>query len=515
MGILHKLIPSANPYGTYAQWVSREEEAYLSKHKPHSLQALAVIITGDDITEVQKSLNSIPSQNRPKVYCTADLSLSAVTVLTTEKDLLSQVSETYIMTIDAGDELSKHAIAVLSDALSEHPGAAVLYYDTDEKHNGIRSRPCYHPAWSPDYFNSAGYVRSALINRTYIPNTIPQTAASFTPLAIAKGIFGGESILHLPHILLTVAQKEDAGHPVELTVREDTRGQIELLPNEHGNALQLQYKLNDAPLISIIIPTRNKSGLVKQCIDSILHRSLYTNYEIILVDNRSDEPALDKLISTYKQLLGARLIHVKADMEFNFSSLINLGAAHSKGPLLLLLNNDVEVITPGWLELMAGYAMQPHIGCAGVKLLYPNNCIQHAGIILQENNISSHIHLGKERYEHTYQDSLNTTRNYAAITAACMMVSKEKFERAGRFEELFKVEYNDIDFCLRLLDQGLYNVYLPFVELYHHESASRRHPHSDRVSFDQHNKERELMRQRWKKYIDNDPFNNTNRPFVC
>jgi O-antigen biosynthesis protein len=256
--------------------------------------------------------------------------------------------------------------------------------------------------------------------------------------------------------------------------------------------------LKNAPLISIIIPTRNQVTLVKQCLQSILERSKYRNFELIVVDNRSDDPLLFDYLQSLSLLKDISIQTIKADFDFNFSALMNLGVQHSSGDLVLLLNNDVEVITADWLEHMAVYAQHESAGAVGVKLLYPDNSIQHAGIVMTKGDISRHVFVGVPATDLR----VNTPRNFMAVTAACLMVSRKKFDEIGGFDTKFEVEFNDIDFCIRLFEKGYANIYLPAVELYHYESASRRHPHSDKKSFTRHQKEVELMRQRWKKYID-------------
>lgn len=255
------------------------------------------------------------------------------------------------------------------------------------------------------------------------------------------------------------------------------------------------------PLISIIIPTRNKAQLVKQCINSIIELSTYRNFEIVLIDNRSNE----KELSDYIKSLGEREdIHFKsiyADIEFNFSQLINLGVEHSKGELILLLNNDVKVITPDWLECMAAYAQHEQVGAVGIKLLYPDNTIQHAGIVLEKSTIARHIFSGKDG-----SNTPSAPQNFLAVTAACLMTTRKKFDEVAGFDTIFKVEFNDIDFCLKLFEKGYHNVFLPEVELYHYESASRRHPHSDSKSYKQHLIETKLMREKWGKHIESDPY---------
>lgn len=285
--------------------------------------------------------------------------------------------------------------------------------------------------------------------------------------------------------------------------KQEHRFSLMPLPIKPNN---INPHVEGTPLISIIIPTRNKYKLVKQCIDSIITKSTYRNYEIILVDNRSDEADLLSYIDDLSKNESIRFKSIKADIDFNFSSLINLGASHSNGAYLLLLNNDVEVMSENWLEDMLIYAQHTDIGAVGAKLLYPDFTIQHAGIVFSAENLSQHIFLGEPDLKLKAEHRVNHVQNYLAVTAACLMVSKTKFEEANGFDEQFKVEFNDIDFCFKLHQKGYHNVYLPQVKLFHFESASRQHPHAKKASYQQHLKEVELVKQKWSTYINADPF---------
>ena len=199
---------------------------------------------------------------------------------------------------------------------------------------------------------------------------------------------------------------------------------------------------------------------------------------------------------------------IDANMEFNYSIINNLAAKQTKSDYILLLNNDVRVITNGWLERMLGYAAQKHIGAVGAKLLYPNDTIQHAGVVLGIG-VASHVFLEQPRKAVLWGGRLSVPHNYSAVTGACLMVSRKKWNEVGGLEEQLKVAYNDIDFCLKLLDKGYYNVILPTVELYHYESKSRGYDTSPekKKRFDA---EQLFMRKKWKKRIDNDMFYNPN-----
>lgn len=253
----------------------------------------------------------------------------------------------------------------------------------------------------------------------------------------------------------------------------------------------------DQPLISIIIPTKNQSHLLKQCVDSIIQVSDYQNFEIIIVDNQSTEVRFFNLMENYMHQLDSRFRCVKADFDFNFSMLVNLGFKSTRGKHIVLLNNDTQVLSPRWLNDLLAYSALPEIGAVGCKLLYPNLTIQHAGIEVYTDGTVKHAHLEASRNA----PEVTTIQSFAALTAAALMVKRSLFEITNGFDQAFKVEFNDIDFCLRLQEQGYVNIYLPQVELLHYESASRRHPLSNPKSYKRFQAEQNLMIQKHGQYL--------------
>lgn len=383
----------------------------------------------------------------------------------------------YVIYLEAGDMLHPNACAVIAAEINGKE-VDIITFDSDEIEDHKRARPRFMPSWSPvrQWFDE--YVqRSVCVRLSVIEELLEKEGWN-------------ESLRQLSLKPLRASRITE----VLLTTTNDTQ-------TKHHTTL-----LTNHPLVSIVIPTHNKAYLVKQCIDSIINHSSYPNYEIVLVDNNSTEPELNTLIQTYKVRLNERFVYVKASYVFNFSQLVNDGAAHSKGDYLVLLNNDTEVKNTDWLEQLLHVAAHPLAGAVGAKLLYPDDTIQHAGIVLHPQNISSHIYLGKQANEQVYDNALNTLREYSAVTAACLMVSKQKFDAIGGFDTNYRVEYNDLDFCLRLMEKGWHNMYTPYAVLYHYESASRQHPMASRTSAQQHYAERAQMEKRWKPYIQNDPY---------
>ena len=249
------------------------------------------------------------------------------------------------------------------------------------------------------------------------------------------------------------------------------------------------------PLVSIIIPMRDKVELLKNLMES-LAKSTYKNVEIIVVDNDSKEQETLDYLSRQENIKV-----MECNLPFNYSRLNNLAAKEAAGDFLIFLNNDIEVITPTWIEQMLQHAMRASVGVVGAKLFYPNETIQHAGVILGIGGIAGHAHKYLPRHSMGYCLSLLDTKNYSAVTGACMMVPKRVFDEVEGFdEENLLVSFNDVDLCLRLRERGYLCVWTPWAELYHHESASRGY-HVD-------TKEALYMQKRWSTLIDNDPYYN-------
>lgn len=402
----------------------------------------------------------------------------------------------YALFLEAGDELSKDALMCLSAALNaEKTSPLCLYFNSFN--SGSRTT-IERYTWSPDTLLNHNYINHACVfrlNGIFVAQEDLSAYERCYQLLLESA--RTETPQFLPLVLLNEFHVKENTSSIDRSIVErwieKQRLGLAILPGNKNPTFSVQYPLTDQPLVSIVIPTKNKSELVKQCVDSIIQKSTHRNIEILLIDNRSDEKELLSLVEQYATQIPFK--HVYADIDFNFAALMNLGNQHANGSFLVFLNNDTEIITPQWLEYMLGYARQKHVGAVGCKLLYPDHSIQHAGVVLDKKVISKHVFLGSERYA----EGTNAVTNYPAVTAACMMVEKQKFIAVGGFDESFNVEYNDIDLCLKLRKAGYHNVYLPQVELFHYESASRRHPFSDKKNHIRHIQETQLMRHKWRE----------------
>lgn len=273
---------------------------------------------------------------------------------------------------------------------------------------------------------------------------------------------------------------------------------------------RLKYKIKGNPLISILIPCKDHAEDTEICIESILQKSTYKNYEILLVDNGSVEKDTMELFEKLAKNKRIRILHW--NHPFNYSEINNYAAKEAGGEYLLLLNNDTEVITPGWMEEMLMYAQREDIGAVGAKLYYGDDTIQHAGIILGMgmDGIAGHAHYRQPKENLGYMGRLYYAQDMSAVTAACMMVKKAVYEKLNGFDEAFEVAYNDVDFCMRLRKEGYLNVFTPYAELYHYESKSRglEDTKDKRKRFE---KEVKMFKERWKKELEEgDPYFNPN-----
>lgn len=273
---------------------------------------------------------------------------------------------------------------------------------------------------------------------------------------------------------------------------------------------RIRYEITGRPMISVVIPARDRAEDTGRCVRSIFERSTYDNFEILIMDNGSAEKETADLYRELSEKDNIRILH--DDGDFNYPRLNNEAVAEAKGEYVLLLNNDTEVITPDWMEELLMYAQRPDVGAVGAKLYYPDHTIQHAGVVigLGAHRTAGHVHYRVGQENLGYMGRLCYTQNFSAVTGACLMVKKSLYEELKGLDTRFTVSLNDVDFCLRLREKGLLNVWTPFAELFHYESASRGSDLTGERA-ERYNRESELFRERWKELLDRgDPYYNVN-----
>ena len=272
---------------------------------------------------------------------------------------------------------------------------------------------------------------------------------------------------------------------------------------------KLKYK--GKPLVSIIIPNKDHIDDLERCLKSIYEISTYDNFEVLIVENNSSSQETflyyEQVQKTWENL---KVLYWKE--HFNYAAINNFGVKSAQGEFLIFLNNDIEVITPDWIEEMLGYCQREEVGIVGAKLYYPNDTVQHAGVVIGmgADHAAGHVFYGVDRKQFTYGGRANSTQDISAVTAACMMVKRSVHEEIGGFDERFEVAFNDVDYCLRVRETGKVIVFQAFVELYHYESRSRGLEDTTEKK-ERFNREAALFRKRWKRILEEgDPYYNPN-----
>lgn len=445
-------------------------------------------------------------------------------------DAIEMAQGEYIALLDNDDLLTKDALYEVVKVLNEDKKIDFIYSDEDKLDmDGRRCWPNFKPDFSPDTFLSMNYICHLSVIRT----SLARKVGGFT-----VGLEGAQDfdfflrvsentnrIYHIPKVLyhwrmipgstaVDMGNKDYAADngwkSVESALkRRGLNGHVEKDPVTQ--CYQVFYDFKKEPLVSILIPTRDHVKETELCLRTLFEKTTYKNFEVILIDNGSKEKSTLELFDEYKKKYKNFRV-LREDIEFNYSRLNNLAAKEAKGDYLVLLNNDTEIITPEWLGILVGYAALPHVGAVGAKLLYPDNTIQHAGVLLAlgaPGSVAVHALLGAAGDDSGNCGRLRVPYNYSAVTGACLCVDKKKFEEVGGLEEDLKVAYNDIDFCLKLLKKGYYNVVVPMAKLYHYESKSR----GSDMATEKYNrlmKESEYMWNKWEEVMKDDRFYNNN-----
>ena len=404
---------------------------------------------------------------------------------------IESASGEFVGFLDNDDVLDKDALYYVINELNNNKLIDLIYTDEDKlDENGLYCEPHFKPDYSPDTLLSLNYICHFTVIRKSLGDKIGWFRSEFDGAQdydlFLRATEESQNIAHISKVLYhwrksdtsTAASNDNkdyarlAGKKALEAALKRRKADGEVLLDNRSPFYVINYKLKSEPKVSIIIPTKDHIDLLSKCLDSIYRYTIYKNFEIVIVDNNSVNIETFKYLNEIsKKHKNIKIIHDKG--EFNFSKINNNAIKNLDTDYLLLLNNDTEVITEKWLSIMVGYASRPHIGCVGAKLLYSDETVQHAGVILGLGGVASHAYIGTDRTNVGYFGRLCVPYNYSANTAACLMVSKKKFDLVGGLDENLKVAYNDIDFNLKLLEKGYYNVFLPQIELFHYESKSR------------------------------------------
>lgn len=461
----------------------------------------------DDEQQCQRSIDSVSNQT-PGPF----------RILPQEQQLLEEDRQTWIVFLQAGDQLAPQALARCSEVIRAQSDAGILYSDEDKiSPMGRRHSPQFKPAWNPDllysdpHYSHCWLIRTDLCIRACEALNADGESAEIYGIALeATAICNGDQIFHLPEVLY-----HHLDQPVEPRSSTQTAQCVQKFLVRHGHKAQvshhrtgghlIHWPLPDPPpLVSVIVATRDRGDLLRCCLTSLAeHAQGNPPLELIVIDNGSSEPETLHYLAQLEQLENVRVL--RRPGKFNYAALNNEAVALARGELVALMNNDVEATHPGWLAAMAGQAMRPEIGAVGAKLLFPDGTIQHAGVLLGIGGIAGHAHKYLAADDEGYQCRLHLAHNLSAVTAATLVVRKALFEQVGGFDAInFAVNYNDVDFCLRLIKAGYRNLFCPDAVLIHHESKSRGAPTSEDAHA-QWQRERQAMLDRWGTALQADP----------
>lgn len=450
-----------------------------------------------------------------------------------------------VLMLSPGDRLAEEALQRVVEVWNRKPAVQLFYADEDDINDqGERCRPRFKPGWNPDLLLASSYIgrlavyKRRLVWRLDVYRDIGRDcrapldaealdhamALRFLAWHAQRDSRAPMAVQHLPrvlyhrHIAHREAQAAQPNHAVALV--EDLLGVIGgrsgacVEPGLLPHSTHVRWPLPDpAPLVSLLVPTRDGVEILQPCVDAILERTDYRHFELLILDNQST--CTDTL--AYMDEVARRDPRVRVlrwDHPFNYSAINNFGAAHAKGSIIGLVNNDVEPIAPAWLGEMVRQVCRPEIGCVGAKLYYPNDTLQHGGVILGLGGIAGHAHRFFPSRENGYCGRLKLVQNLSAVTAACLLLRRDVFEAVGGLNEPdLAVAYNDVDLCLKVREAGYRNLWTPYAELYHHESISRG---ADDTPEKQARwlREKDYMRRTWGQALDNDPAYNPNLTLV-
>ena len=536
---------------------------YIAKHRPNNLSRIIETMEQQPIFSIivpvyntppellTKLLDSVTSQwyphweliladdASPSAQTQADLAKindSRIVVVGLPNNLgiagatnaaLARAAGEFVVLLDHDDELTDDCLFELALCINqENPD--YIYSDEDKINpDGCFVEPHFKPDWSPDTMMSTMYVCHVSCIRRSLLAAVGGLRSDYDGCQdwdlVLRLVEKTNRISHIPKVLYhwriipasiaaDIAAKSyvlDASKRVREAAlqRRGLMGTVEPVEQMKGY-FRVNYHLQGEPLISIIIPSRDNGEVLRRCLDSIIELSSYRNFELIVLDNGSIEPAtlayLDQI-----SLQGNTTV-IRHDAPFNFSALNNIGVHKSRGDILLFLNDDTEVITADWLERMGGYAQLAHVGAVGAKLLYPGGSqIQHAGIVnLEDGPGHAFLRQGADASGYYMRNLLEY--NWLAVTGACLMIERAKFQLIGGFDETFPIAYNDIDLCLCLRNSGLYNVVCQAVRLIHHESVSRGLDHLSAVKQARLQQEKRRLFDKHPYYFQYDPFHNPN-----
>lgn len=518
--LISVLLPT---YNSPERWLVRAIESVRNQYYPHWELCIADdASTADHVRRVLEDFarrdGRIKLAFRPTNGHISAASNSALEIATGE----------FVTLLDHDDELAPHALAEVIKLLAAQPDADLIYSDEDKiDEHGVRYAPYFKPDFLPDLLNGQNFLCHLATIRTSLVREVGGFRVGYEGsqdwdlfLRVVERSTPRQ-IRHIPKVLYHwrsiegstargATEKNYAADSARRALldhfeRIGLKAEVQPVP---GHYWRIVYPLPaPPPLVSIIIPTKNQCDLLRVCLGSIFARTTYPNFEVIVVNNRSDDAAT---LAYFQEIAALKVRVIDYDAPFNYSAINNFAVTHARGEVLCLLNNDIEIITAGWLEEMVSHAIRPEIGCVGAMLYYPDDLIQHAGCVLGLGGVANHAFLGQRRGTQGQMNRARLVQNYSAVTAACLAIRRRVYEEVGGFDaEHLAVAFNDIDFCLRVRKAGYWNLWTPFAEFYHRESASRGYEDTpEKVA--RFNGEVACLMSRWGALLQRDPAYNPN-----
>lgn len=435
----------------------------------------------------------------------------------------------YIGFLDHDDLISQDALFEMVKVINENQNAEFIYSDEDKIDEQYeRFEPYFKPDYSPETLACNNYITHFVVVKKELLDRVGKLNSEFNGAQdfdfVLRATSEAKDVVHISKILYhwrvhksSTANVADAKpyayeagkKAVEAHLKRMGRNGIVEDGQDVPGIYKIKYEIEGNPKVSILIPNKDNINLLKTCIDSILKLTTYKNYEIVVIENNSEKKETLEYYNEISKNENVRILN-SGIKEFNYSKIINFGVQNVDSEFVIQLNNDTKILNSDWLENMVGYAQNKEIGAVGARLYYEDKTIQHAGIIVGLSGIAGNMLVNLPYGKHAYFGREAATRNVAAVTGACLLCRRELYEEVGFMdEEKFKVAFNDVDFCLKLLEKGYRNIYNPYVELIHYESKSRGYEYTKEQE-ERFNKESENFKTKWKKYIDYDPYYNIN-----
>ena len=445
-------------------------------------------------------------------------------------EALSLVTGDFVALLDHDDLLPIFSLYEIANCINENPDVEFIYTDEDkfEKLGGKRYDPYFKSDFAPDTLRANNFICHFSVFKKELMDKLGGFRSKYDGAQdydiLLRMSEETSKIIHIPKILyhwrvhsLSTAKSGGTAKPYAyeagIKAIQDHIDRIGLKGTvEAGNTLgtyKVNYEIQGNPKVSIVIPNKDYIKTLKVCLNSIKKLTTYENYEIIIVENNSEE---NETFEYYKKIDGKDKIKVVyfPEKEFNYSKIINFGVKNSTGEYIVQLNNDTELLTPNWLQEMLGFAQRNDIGAVGAELFYPDNTIQHAGIIIGIGGVAGHVFKNLPKGIHGYFSKDAMIQNLSAVTAACIMTPKSIYEEVGYMDEKFKVAFNDVDFCLKIRQAGKLIVYNPYVQFTHYESKSRGFEDTPEKK-KRFQSEIDRFHDKWQSVLDKgDPYYNIN-----